>query len=335
MIIQKIEAYEIVILVLMLLSSFIPLYKYILYKKQNNTTYAAAFKYASTRGLIFFLIMIPLYLADINIFIIAPIFVLLYLYNYSLTRRTVSAHHYEQKHNQDTIYIFNGDYTFLHFRDHFNGKRKFVFDEALVLGDISGTFMSKEFIDKRIDYLTNINHDEDVHVKYENFINSMHELTKVDTYNNIELYFDEDMFCQINLLALLHYLHVNNYKGKITLHYLHINLEEKTIDEHIIKTIMINQSELAFLSGLYIGVSGNNVKTRYSKTYQEKFSTILKGVNLYSDLKNNPEKMKTIVKETYAKNDNNKKKTIKSLLNENEEYGLPDIYYERILNEIE
>ncbi len=331
--IGDLQIHEIILLALMLIFSFLPLYNYLSHKKQNIRKFITAYKYASIRGPIFFLIALTLFFAGLHVLIVLFIYIILYLYNFSLFRRSLDSHRYYKKQDEDTIYIFNGDYVYLNFKEHFIGKQSIVFNEALVLGDISKEFLSPEFIERRIEFLSKINHDEDINVKYDKFVNDMLTLTKVDTYHKVELYFDEDMFCQINLLAILHYLKANGFQGKINLHYITLEIGEGVIDDYIIKTIRIDKEELSLLSNIYLNVSKNTLDVVPSARFRAKFNVIIKGIDLYLDLINKPDKMKEHIYQVYQDNECNKKKTIKTLLKQMVDYGLPDIFYENILNE--
>lgn len=53
-------------------------------------------------------------------------------------------------------------------------------------------------------------------------------------YDELHLFFDQDMFCQINLITLLAYLDSNNYEGNIALHLIDYDFSE-------IKCVQIKQ----------------------------------------------------------------------------------------------
>ncbi len=48
-------------------------------------------------------------------------------------------------------------------------------------------------------------------------------------YDELHLFFDEDMFCQINLITLLAYLDSNCYEGKIALHIVDYEYQELNV----------------------------------------------------------------------------------------------------------
>lgn len=67
-------------------------------------------------------------------------------------------------------------------------------------------------------------------------------------YDEIHLFFDEDMFCQINLITLLAYLDSNCYEGNIALHIIDYDFQEIKCVEikpqgffNVYKTVLINK----------------------------------------------------------------------------------------------
>lgn len=63
--------------------------------------------------------------------------------------------------------------------------------------------------------------------EYEEYVISpISSLFSLD-YDQIHLYFDQDMFCQINLVTLLGYMDMEGYEGRVVLHI--INSEDYTV----------------------------------------------------------------------------------------------------------
>lgn len=67
-------------------------------------------------------------------------------------------------------------------------------------------------------------------------------------YDELHLFFDEDMFCQINLITLLAYLDSNCYEGKIALHIVDYEYQEIKCVEikpqgffNVYKTVLIDK----------------------------------------------------------------------------------------------
>lgn len=78
-------------------------------------------------------------------------------------------------------------------------------------------------------------------------INHLHPLFSFD-FDELHLFFDEDMFCQINLITVLAYLDINEYDGRIALHIIDNSFQELSMVEikqqgfyNIYKTVLIDK----------------------------------------------------------------------------------------------
>ncbi len=61
-------------------------------------------------------------------------------------------------------------------------------------------------------------------------INFLHPLFSFD-HDEMHLFFDDDMFCQINLITLLAYLDINEYDGRVALHLIDHSFNELVMFE--------------------------------------------------------------------------------------------------------
>lgn len=116
-------------------------------------------------------------------------------------------------HNRK-LHILNGQEMYRHFtKTHFlQGELKIPFNEAMCYGNTSGEIFSNEFAEIR----------SQVHrvtlAKYnEVTLETLQPLFNLE-FEVIELWFDTDMFCQINYLTILAWLDQKNYQNTITLH---------------------------------------------------------------------------------------------------------------------
>jgi hypothetical protein len=106
----------------------------------------------------------------------------------------------------------NGQAMMDYFKQHdFNKNGVYVpFNEAMCVGEVTTDIFSKEFNKCRCDaHSITIDHYNEITLKplrilFEN------------QFSHIILWFDDDMFCQINLLTILAYLNQINYSKKIT-----------------------------------------------------------------------------------------------------------------------
>lgn len=85
------------------------------------------------------------------------------------------------------------------------------FNEAMCVGNVSSHIFSKEFNKYRCD-AHSITMDQYNEITLEPL-----QILFENQFSHIILWFDDDMFCQINFLTLLAYLNQINYNKKITL----------------------------------------------------------------------------------------------------------------------
>ncbi len=127
------------------------------------------------------------------------------------------------------LHILNGSEMLSHFQINYPDKTKIYtsFNEAMCWGDVSEDIFSKEFIRLRSRSLNTIadEYKKTVIVPLSSLF-SKDELV-------ITLWFDSDMFCQINLLTLLAYLNQIQYQ-----HDVQINLVDYQYE--ILKTYFLN-----------------------------------------------------------------------------------------------
>lgn len=86
------------------------------------------------------------------------------------------------------------------------------FNEAMCEGSVSYPIFSDDFCHERA-----LVHGVGVEEYYEMVIDNLGSFFDME-YDELHLFFDEDMFCQINLLTILAYLDKNEYDGRVALH---------------------------------------------------------------------------------------------------------------------
>jgi hypothetical protein len=113
-----------------------------------------------------------------------------------------------------TVHILNGIEMYKKFKEtHFiESELMFPFNEAMCYGDICEDIFSEEFnrVRAKVHYVTPAQYDEVTLKPLQTLFNG--------GYDRISLWFDEDMFCQMNLLTILAWLDQSDYKGSIDLH---------------------------------------------------------------------------------------------------------------------
>lgn len=207
--------------------------------------------------------------------------------------------------------ILNGQCMYDYFKKNKIEKNIIPFNEAMCEGDIFTTdIFSKEFVKERCKvHGTNIDDYKKI------VLNPLSLLIKTK-FDAIVLWFDEDMFCQINLLTLLGYLDKENFREDI-----YINL---TDDKFRLKEkVKVN------VEGYYN--TYKLVRIEKSMVYIEELPFLQRGIELYLELqKDNNEIIK------YIKNNKQKPKDklVIELLNNFYNYGLGDVQYIKMIDNI-
>ena len=112
-----------------------------------------------------------------------------------------------------TLHILNGEEMKRAFQqtEFLNGEAMVPFNEAMCVGETCEKIFSGDFIKTRAS-----THGVSESDYRQNTVEYLEEVFHHET-NNLKLWFDEDMFCQINLLTLLGWLDQIGYEGKVEL----------------------------------------------------------------------------------------------------------------------
>ena len=113
---------------------------------------------------------------------------------------------------KNTLNILNGQSMYNYFKKHhLDGNGEYIpFNEAMCVGKATADIFSHEFNKYRCKA-----HNITMEQYKEHTLKPLHMLFE-NRFSDIILWFDDDMFCQINLLTLLAYLDQINYLKKIT-----------------------------------------------------------------------------------------------------------------------
>lgn len=209
-----------------------------------------------------------------------------------------------------TLHILNGEDMYNYFKKiRFLEKDLTVpFNEAMCYGSVSHNLFSYEFIKMR----ANVHHVTPD--QYEEItIKPLQPLLSAD-FTHVGLWFDADMFCQINLLTILAWLDQNDYKGTI----------ELTIVDEMYKPVSNIRLEAKGYFNLYKDV------LIHKQNIDNVFPALLKkGIDLYLNyLNKDSDLMKYIEKHSHVSNI----ELVSSLIKEFSWYGLGDTQYLEIVN---
>ena len=112
-----------------------------------------------------------------------------------------------------SLHILNGQEMYKHFkRTHFLEQERMIpFNEAMCYGNTTKELFTQKFIKvrARVHHVTPDQYAEITLQPLQSLFSG--------NFTSIELWFDADMFCQINLLTILAWLDQHHYQGAITL----------------------------------------------------------------------------------------------------------------------
>ncbi|MBU3143845.1 hypothetical protein [Clostridium sp. CF012] len=186
---------------------------------------------------------------------------------------------------ENILNILNGQVMFDSFKqNHFNGNGVYVpFNEAMCVGKLTEDIFSCQFITFRCEA-----HQVTIE-QYNQLTLQPLQILFNNQFSRILLWFDDDMFCQINLLTILAYLDQHNYKGKITFNL--VNRDFKIIDcfelgvqgfDEIYKQVIINRCMPENIN-LSIMENGIRLYLEYLKEENEITAYIKQHENLQKD----------------------------------------------------
>ncbi|MDF2699963.1 MAG: hypothetical protein K0Q49_1519 [Haloplasmataceae bacterium] len=212
----------------------------------------------------------------------------------------------------EILNILNGqamvDY---YFENDLNVNGNYIpFNEAMCVGNVSKDIFSDEFIKNRC-----IAH----HVSLEEYRKITLEPLQLllnQQFSNLILWFDDDMFCQINYLTVLAYLDQINYNKKVTL--ILVTQDFKLIDTY--------ELDVSGYHDLYTQVLMN-----HKLTQEITLSYLNKGIELYLEYIKEDNEITRYIKNN---KDLPKQELLKELINAFPQYGLGDTQYVELINKL-
>lgn len=203
------------------------------------------------------------------------------------------------------LHVFSGTKMLEHFQANFSCIDIVCtsFNEAMCSGKASEYIFSESFIKTRSQSLKTTIHDY-----YKVVVEPLQPLFDKEAMK-LTLWFDTDMFCQINLLTLLAYLDQENLYSNVTVNILNHENE-------IIKTTRINPSGY---KNIYIVVLLKKIVPSIIE-----LPVMQKGIDLYLNFQ---EEDNEIVRYISNNRDLPKDDLLKTLFRKFQHYGLGDLQY--------
>lgn len=217
----------------------------------------------------------------------------------------------EVRMGKQAVNILNGQSMYNYFK-RYNMMTNGIyipFNEAMCIGDVSEQIFSDDFLNKRC-AIHQVSRDQYQEIT----LNNLTPLLNLN-FDKIVLWFDDDMFCQMNLLTLLAYLDKVSFKGDIT-----FNLVEKHFE--LLNTYPIQ------VEGYYEIYREVMINKKQVTTIP--LTTLKEGITLYLEL--------TQKNRNYSLYKNHEQDDINTLvtklINRFSNYGLGDTQYMAMINEI-
>ncbi|MCA1054113.1 AraC family transcriptional regulator [Rossellomorea aquimaris] len=208
-----------------------------------------------------------------------------------------------------TLHIVNGTAMYERFKENQFLERDTMipFNEAMCYGDTCEDLFSSEFINMRagVHHVT-ANQYTDITVK------PLQPLLS-GNFDHLELWFDEDMFCQLNILTVLALFDQKGYEGEIVLH----------LVDHRFQPV----------SRFRLNANGYNeifkqVLIEKEKPEEVQPSPLKNGIDLYLNYRNETSDLMSYIREHQELPID---ELVSSLLTEFKHYGLGDSQYMEIV----
>lgn len=203
-----------------------------------------------------------------------------------------------------------------------SGQKIIAFNESIITGKCAETIFSEEFFQLRA---------ETLQVAYERY----NELTVTEieallshSYSEIILWFDADMFCQMNILTLCAYLDASNYQGKVHLHIIRQDFwQYDSLQDIILTSYQINPA------GYYEIYREVLLQRRPTREKYPVFAELNAGINLYKNyISANSDIRLAIAK--MVKENKDKPFIIKEISEKYPHYGIGDYNIQLIYRDI-
>lgn len=221
----------------------------------------------------------------------------------------------EMKYGTNVLHILNGGCMVEEFEKNnwCNNNHTYTsFNEAMCCGEVDEVIFSHGFIEKRVNSLNSTKE------QYSNIVLNPLKPLLQNNFNAIVLWFGEDMFCQINMLTMLAYLEQINFQGEVL-----FCMSIEHTDE-----IISNIFELDIKGSLqrYKTILCNR------KVPEEIIMEVMqKGIEMYLTYRDKESEINRFIMEHINEEENN---LIGDLLREFPKYGLGDLQYMELINDI-
>ncbi|CAN7286111.1 AraC family transcriptional regulator [Rossellomorea sp. LjRoot5] len=212
--------------------------------------------------------------------------------------------------SNQTFHILNGTEMYKRFKEtgFLKTEKMIPFNEAMCWGETCENIFSDEFIEMR-SKVHHVTRDQYVDITQKPLQPLVNE-----SVDHMALWFDEDMFCQMNMLTILAWLDQREYKGTVDLH----------LVDHQYKPVSEYSLQAKGYAALYELVMIH--RTRPEDVVLE---PLKEGIELYLNYR---EKDSELMMYILKHRDVPAEKLVWLMLENFREYGLGDTQYEEMIN---
>ncbi|MEF9960713.1 MAG: hypothetical protein RR448_03640 [Niameybacter sp.] len=221
----------------------------------------------------------------------------------------------EKKYHGKVLHILNGSCMLEEFKASGNIKEHWTyipFNEAMCWGEADEVIFGEEFIKKRARSLKSTEQE------YSQIVLEPLKPLAEETFDLIVMWFGEDMFCQINVVTLMGFLEQINYTGDLLLHRVCEGVDERLPEVYEVE-----------LGGSL--VKYQDIICKHQMPSQELLPVTYEMVKLYLNYR---DKNSEISQYIINNSEKGRRELVKTLLNTFSQYGLGDLQYEMIIEEL-
>ncbi|KYZ75280.1 hypothetical protein AXX12_14070 [Anaerosporomusa subterranea] len=200
-----------------------------------------------------------------------------------------------------------------------NDEKIISFNESMITGKSSETVFNDEFFRVRAKSL-GINYDQYLQIT----VAELDELLN-KAHSKIVLWFDEDMFCQINLLTLYAYLDSTHFDGEVRLNIIPQNFYQYNVGDIVIKSYELN------VKGYYSIYKDVMIRNVFTKNKFPVLEEMQKGIRLYENYISDNSEIRAAIKKM-VQNNQSKLYIIKEIIEKYSNYGIGDYNIELLYN---
>lgn len=252
------------------------------------------------------------------------------------------------------MHILNGDGTHHPFSKAGITGDVIIWREGLALGPVSADLNQQIFWDTRMDFWKSYDSvTKDLPEYNQIMMPQWHKVLSLDTEAEVTLWFEHDLFCQINLLAILAW--VNDSERDFNLHLISIDrhpahesfkgmgqLSPHQLAELFRNRVKINKSDLQFASGIWQNYCSSDPMELQSKVLESHFprslqflkDALLLHLHRFPSTFNGANEIENVALDILKTGAIDDRDFVRKMLIWDEKYGFGDLEYFSVLHKL-